>query len=145
MKTIKKAIFMILVIVIISTILLPFSALANQSGQIAYGAANVAASGLRVRSNPNLDASILTNLDQGSVIVILERTNSDWYKIGYNGTVGFVSTAFIEDVREAANFNAVGTVVGSNVNVRERPDINTAVVTSYDINTSLNIIGINTG
>ena len=145
MKTVKKSILTILIVAIFSIIILPYSALATGGRQIAYGAADVATSGLRVRSGPSLDHSILTNLNQGTIIVVLERTNSEWYRISYGGTVGYVNTAYINNIREAANFRAVGKVVGTNVNMRERPNTEATIVATYSENSTLNIIGINAG
>lgn len=146
MKILKKSVFILLAVMILSGFVLPTTASANQqNSEIAFGAANVTTSGLRVRSGPSLDHSILKNLNRGSVVVILERTNSEWFRINFQGTVGFVNTAFLENVREAANFNARGRVTGSNVNVRQRPDINSSIVTRYPQNTTVNIVGINSG
>ena len=145
MKALKKSIFILLIIIILSTLSLPYSALANQSGAIAFGAANVATSGLRIRSGPSTKHDILHTLNQGSVVVILERTSREWFRINYNGTVGFVNTSFIENVREAANFNAKGRVTGSMVNVRDIPNTSGEVVVQYPTNSVLNIVGINKG
>ena len=145
MKTIRKCIYMLIVVLILASTIVPISASASASNRIAFGAANVSTSGLRVRSGPGLNHSILTHLNQGSVVVILERTNREWFKINFHGTTGFVSTDFLENVREAANFNATGRITGSRVNVRARPNTTSSVVTVFPANTTLNIVGINSG
>ena len=145
MKMIRKSIYILLVVIILSSVIVPISASASANNNIAFGAANVTTSGLRIRSGPGLNHSVLTHLNQGSVVVILERTNRDWYRVNFHGTVGFVSTDFLENVRVAANFNATGRVTGSRVNVRARPNTTSSVVTVYTANTTLNIVGINNG
>ena len=123
--------------------MLPLSALADAN--VAWGAANVSDSDVRVRSGPGTNHSVLTHANRGDVVVIIERTNSEWYKINFHGTEGYMNVSLLERSREAANFNKTGKVSGSVVNMRARPDTTSNILESYNSGTVMNIIGINNG
>lgn len=57
----------------------------------------VNASALNVRSGPGTTFSILRSINGGETVTILDATsNKDWYKIEYAGTVGYVSSTYIQ-------------------------------------------------
>ena len=143
MKIAKTSVIALLIIVIIAS-MLPMGALASGNG-LAYGAATVDTQNLRLRSGPGLNHSVITLLAEGDIVVILERTNSEWYKVNFHGNVGFVSVSFLRDILLAENFNALGRITGSRVNLRARPNTSSDILTSYTENTELTIIGINNG
>jgi len=143
MKTIKKITVILLILSIAST-MLPLTAAAT-SRIIAWGAANAVGDGVRIRSGAGLNHDILTTAKRGEAIVIIERTSSEWYRVNYNGTVGFVSVPLLERPRQIADFTASGKISGNSVNMRERPDINSTVLGTYPQDTVMNIVGLNNG
>jgi len=118
---------------------------ASASGVVAWGAANAAGDGVRIRSGPGLDHDILTQVGNGEVIVIVERTSSEWHKVNYHGTVGYVSVALLERPRQAVNFTAVGSIVGESVNKRSEPNTTSATLATHSSGTVMSIAGINNG
>ena len=142
MKYLKKVVFILLVIIIISSV---FAIGASASGTIAYGAATVGTQGLRVRSGPGTTYSIYTHLSEGDIVVILERTNKEWYNINFHGTIGYVSVPLLKDILTAENFNAVGKLTGAKVNVRSLPNISSDILGTYKKDTEMTVIGINNG
>jgi len=142
MKVIKK---LVLTLLIISTIASVLAVGASASGTLAYGAATVDTPILRLRSGPGTDASVLDRLSEGDIVVILERTNSEWYKVNFHGTVGFVSVPLLKDILTAENFNAQGRITGSRVNIRTRPNTTSNILGSYSERTVMTVIGINNG
>jgi len=125
--------------------MMPMPESASASGAVAWGAANINGSGVRVRSGPSLDHSILAHANTGDIVVVVERTSSEWHKVNFHGTVGYISVPFLENRREAANFNKRGSVSGSNVNMRARPNTTSSILSSYIAGTEMSIIGINNG
>lgn len=113
--------------------------------EMAYGAATVDASALNIRSGCGTGYSRIGLISDGTTVVILERTNSDWYKINYNGTVGYVSTDYLTDVTNVENFSARGTVNDSGVRMRSGPSTDNDVVASFNEGAVLDVIGINRG
>ena len=142
MKTAKK---LIAIIIIISTAAsaLTFSAAAD--APLAYGAATVNTPILNLRAGPSTDTEILARLTEGEIVVVLEQTSSEWYKVNYHGTLGYVSAPLLRDVLIAENFNARGRVTGDVVNLRERPNVDSEVMGQYFRSTEMTVIGINTG
>ncbi|MCL2627129.1 MAG: C40 family peptidase [Oscillospiraceae bacterium] len=143
MKIVRKIASILLLITIIAT-MLPLTAAAT-TRTIAWGAANAVGNGVRIRAGAGLNHDILTQASRGDAIVILERTNSEWYRVNYRGTVGFVSVPLLERPRTVADFNASGKITGDRVNMRERPDINSTVLGTYVQDTIMSIIGLNNG
>ena len=142
MKYAKKPLI-ILVIVLIIASMLTFNALAD--GVLAYGAATVDTQDLRLRTGPGTTYSIITHLSEGDIVVILERTNNEWFKVNFHGSVGYVSAPLLRDVLTAENFNAQGKITGDRVNIRSKPKTSSDILGTYSKNTTMTVIGINSG
>ena len=142
MKHAQKIVFIILVISILSSV---FAINVSAAGTIAYGAATVDTQGLRIRSGPGTTYSIVTHLSEGDIVVILQRTNSEWYKVNFHGTEGYVSVPLLRDVLTAENFNAMGKLTGERVNIRSKPNTTSNILGTYKKNTEMTVIGINSG
>ncbi len=52
---------------------------------------------LNIRRSPSTSSSIVGTLSNNTKVVILEKTNG-WYKISYNGTVGYVSASYLAEM-----------------------------------------------
>jgi len=142
MKITKKIIIALVIISIAATAL---PAVASAADSLAYGAATVDGDILRIRSGPGTSYSVVDRLSEGDIVVILERTNSEWYKINFHGVVGYVSTEYLRDVLVAENFNALGCITGNSVNIRERPNTSSNILGTYPRDTVMTVIGINNG
>lgn len=142
MKTAKKLLIILITISIIASALI-ISASADVP--MAYGAATVDTPVLNLRAGPSTSDNVVSRLSEGDIIVITERTNSDWYKVNFRGTVGYVSAPLLRDVLTAENFNALGRVIGDVVNMREKPNTDSTVLGQYNQSTEMTVIGINNG
>ena len=142
MRIIKKLLILLIIATFLSSAL---SFGASATGTLAYGAATVNTEILNLRSGPGLTHSIITTLNLGDIVVILERTNNDWYYINFRGVTGYVSTDYLRDVLTAENFSAIGRVTGDLVNVRVRPTTSSDVLSAYRQDTVMTVIGINNG
>ena len=101
----KKLLFFILTTVLVC-LLFAVSASAD-NGEVCYGAATVSATQLNIRSGPGTDSSILGTANDKAVLVIIEKTNDDWYRVNYNGTVGYVKAEYLTNILTAENFSAM--------------------------------------
>lgn len=66
-----------------------------------YGSSNI-------RNNPNLDSSTIGVMPQGSTALFLNQMSTDnrgvdWYYVNYNGTIGWVSSAYTYLYTETSN------------------------------------------
>ena len=136
---------LLIIIAAISVLACIFVIGASAADNLAYGAATVDTDILNLRNAPDLSSTVITTLTEGDIIVILERTNSDWYYINSHGTVGYVSTTYLRDVLTAENFSAIGSVTGDLVNIRQRPDTSGELLGTYPKGTDMTVIGINNG
>ncbi|MDR1064968.1 MAG: C40 family peptidase [Oscillospiraceae bacterium] len=115
------------------------------SGVISYGAATVDASLLNIRSGPGMDYDIISTIGDKTIIVILERTNSEWYYINYDGIVGYAKSEYFTDILTAENFSAMGEVTATDVLMRSGPSTDKKVLGVYNTGDQLAVIGINNG
>ena len=141
MRKIKKLIVFLLVM----TTLLSICAVAAYADDVAFGAGTVTASSLNIRSGPGTDNSVVGTVTSGSIPVILEKTSDQWYKINYQGAVGYVSADYISHVLSAENFDASGVVTGNSVRIRSGPSTDNDIITTCSSGTKLNVVGINNG
>lgn len=141
MKHLKKILILVVAFAIMTSCLTGFA----YADSLAYGAATVNATKLNVRAGTGTDTEIKGTIANGTIVVVLERTNSEWYKINYHGLVGYVSTEYLTNVLTAENFNANGIVTGSGVRMRGGPSSDKAVIETVDRETAVSIIGINNG
>ncbi|MBQ3404785.1 MAG: C40 family peptidase, partial [Oscillospiraceae bacterium] len=81
----------------------------------------------------------------GAIPVVLEKTNDQWYKINYQGKVGYISTDYITHILTAENFDASGVVTGNSVRIRSGPSTDNDIITTCNSGTKLNVVGINNG
>jgi cell wall-associated NlpC family hydrolase len=142
MKTVKK---LILFIIIMSTVSYMFTYCVSAEGPLAYGAATVGAQGLRMRIGPNSSNKILDTLVEGDIVIVLERTNDEWYKINFHGRVGYVSVSLLRDILTEESFYEQGYTIGEMVNLRADPDASGKILGSYGKYTEMSVIGIKNG
>jgi cell wall-associated NlpC family hydrolase len=142
MKYFKKLISIILLISVIGSML---TISASAGSKLAYGAATVSTQDLRLRAGPGTSHRIVTHLSEGDIVVVLERTDSDWYKINFHGDTGYVSAPLLKNVLTAENFNARGRLTGDRVNIRSKPETAGKILGTYRKDTEMTVIGINNG
>ena len=141
----KKAKKLISIVISASILALMLSVTAFAHEGLAYGAATVDTDNLNLRDGPGMASAVLTTLTEGDIVVILERTNSEWYHINFHGVTGYVSTTYLRDVLTAENFSAIGRVTGDSVNIRAMPTTSSDPVDFCSEGTVVTVIGINTG
>jgi cell wall-associated NlpC family hydrolase len=125
---------------VVSTLYITASA-----GSLAYGAATVGATSLNIRTGPDTKYPIVLTVDHNEKIVILEKTNSDWFHVAYGGSFGYVASMYLTDILVAENFTAVGKLVGDDVFMRAGPSTSEDTIGTVGAGTTVNIIGINNG
>lgn len=63
-------------------------------------------SGVRLRQGAGTNTSIIKEMDYGTVITIVQKTSSSWYKVKLtDGTVGYVSTDYISSRSSGGNLD----------------------------------------
>ena len=136
----KSAVILLIISVCVSALYITASA-----GVIAYGAATVDATSLNIRTGPDTTYPIVKTVPHDEKIVILEKTNAEWYHAVYSGVEGYVATLYLKNVVTAENFKATGKLTGDDVFLRSEPSTSASLLGSCDAGTKVVIIGINNG
>lgn len=101
----------------------------------------VIGTGVRMRSQPNTNSSVLGYYSNGVTMTVLGSVDG-WYKASYNGKTGYVSASYMrispDNVYSAAKN---GSVNGSAVRMRMGPSTDFAVIGSYNKGTEVKISG----
>ena len=113
-------------------------------------------SNLNVRSGPSTNYSIIGAYSLNQTVNIISQESNDWYKVLYNGTIGYVSNAYVSNVKavgetstpapdnnkpqEDLTVKFTGRVNTSNLNVRSGPSTSYSILGAYSLNQTVNII-----
>ncbi len=105
----------------------------------------VNANALNVRSEPNLESSILDILPNGKFVTV-QGEQGDWYKILHNGQTGYVQKAFVSNGSQplvkgtTVQNNTKYTVATPKLNVRSNASTNSALLGSLQNGTQVQVV-----
>ncbi|MGE7887323.1 SH3 domain-containing protein [Bacillus cereus] len=105
----------------------------------------VNANALNVRSEPNLESSILDVLPNGKFITVQEN-QGEWYKISHNGQTGYVQKAFVSNGSQpqvkgiTVQNNTKYTVATPTLNVRSTASTSSALLGSLQNGTQVQVV-----
>jgi cell wall-associated NlpC family hydrolase len=118
---------------------------AGAASKQAWGAATVACDVLNIRSGPGTSYAIVGTTGENSIVVVIEKTNKEWYLINFDGTTGYSKAEYFSDIVRRENFNATATITGDSVRVRQKPGTSYTVLATVDNGDEVAVIGINDG
>lgn len=99
-----------------------------------YQSVKITAGKLNVRADMTLDAPILGELDNDSLIETSNLTDG-WFEISYSGKLAYISADYTEVVDDFCT----GYITGQNVNIRNMPSTQNSLVLSQISNTEVKI------
>lgn len=121
-----------------------FTSIFGSTSALAYSSGVVTGNGVRLRSNPNLSASILDHAYKGEQISIKEKQGS-WYKVVLNGKEGWIYADYVKESSSngtlASRSSANGVVIGRSVYVRKGAGASYSIITSLKRNASVKVLG----
>lgn len=117
------------------TLLLAASAMA---ADVAVAVGATTGSSLRMRAEASTSASIVTTLDKSVAVAVLDDSIDGWYKVNYNGNVGYVSADYLV-IDQDNIFESYGSVNTDGVNVRSGASTDSAVLASVDAGTIVTV------
>ena len=111
----------------------------NKKGQ-------VIASTLNVRTGASTSNSVLTKINKGTTVDVLESSNG-WYKIKLlNGQIGWVSSQYITfNNISSSPINKKGQVIASTLNVRTGASTSNSVLTKINKGTTVDVLESSNG
>ena len=130
----------VLVLSALTALALAVSAMAAE-GEYAIGAGVTTGSSLRLRSEPSTSCSILTMLDKGVTLAVLDRSTPGWYKVSYAGRTGYVSADYLA-LDEDNVFETYGRVNGDTVNVRSAASVEAESLGTLVKNSTVTVNGL---
>ena len=110
---------------IVSSILTACLAVSALAADVGIGVGATTGSSLRLRSEPNTSSSVVTYLDKGVAVSILEKL-SGWYKVSFEGYTGYVSADYLVEDQDGI-FTSYGRINSDGVNVRAAASTDSAV------------------
>ena len=122
------------------TVLMTGFTSAAESGQQAVAVGATTGSSLRLRSDASTSASVVTMLDEGVAVAVLDDTIDGWYRVNYNGNEGYVSADYLA-IDQDNIFTSYGRVTGDGVYVRSGPSTDSGVLNTVNADTIVTVNG----
>ena len=126
-----------------TTLLLAISALAAE-GDIAVNVGATTGSNLRLRAEASTDSSIVTTLNKGVAVSVLDTSVEGWYKISFNGNTGYVSADYMI-IDQDNVFETTGRINTDSVNVRADATTDSEVAATLEKGAILTVTGLKDG
>lgn len=116
------------------------------SVDIIYGVGTVTTkdgSDLNIRTLASGNSESLGLAPNSSKVLILRDAENKWYKVNYNGVVGYMHADYITVASGPVEFDlGVGTITGTNVNVRSAPNTSASVTGKLNTNEKVSISAV---
>jgi len=136
-----KRLFRLFILAFAIVAVLMVTSVSASATDLKIGIGIVDASGLRLRSSPSTDASIISTASNGDKVVIL-ADYGDWYYVNYNLNVGYMSADYLVFMDKENAELGIGKV-NTTVNFRTGPGTDSGVISTLPAGTNVNIIGLN--
>ena len=91
---------------------------------------------VNIRETPSASGKWLMSVPKGGKVIIMDQTNN-WFKVGYNGTVGYMTADYVEPVCDDDGAYGSGVVTGSFVYLRA--DTSAASMARATLSEGLNV------
>ena len=127
----------------VATLLLAVSAMAtNSTMAVAVGATT--GSSLRMRAEASTSSAIVSTLSKGVAVAILDDSLTDWYRVSYDGNVGYISADYLV-VDQDNRFTTYGRANVDAVNVRASASMDGEIRGTITKDTMVTINGFEDG
>ena len=111
----------------------------------------VTTANLNMRTSASTSASVITTIPKGTSVEVVDKSNSDWYKVNYNGQTGYVSSKYITlgNNNSSDNNNTTTTppatatengVTTANLNMRTSASTSASIITTIAKGSTVEIV-----
>ena len=100
--------------------------------------ATVQGGGLNLRQSASLEAKVLGQYGTGTWIEVVKKGET-WSQVKVNGKAGYMMTKYLNFAQNGKTLY-VRTNTGIGLNLREAPNLCAKIITSFPINTEVNVI-----
>ena len=101
----------------------------------------VTGSSVNFRSGPSTSYKSYGMLPVGTEVLVIEYTNSTWYKVSYNNKVGYIHTNYLAEKVTTPLASNEYIVLGSSINVRKGPSTAYARLTTLSRGKRVTVTG----
>lgn len=133
----------VLMLSLTMSLLLAVTAMAAEEPTVVAVGATTGSS-LRMRADATTSSSVITTLDKGVAVAILDGSQEDWVQVAYNGKTGFVSSDYLI-VDQDNVFTTKGRVNADDVNVRVAADTESESLATVGKDTVVTVDGFADG
>ena len=123
----------------VSAVLTASLAVSAMAAEVGTGVGATTGSSLRLREAPSTDSTIITYLDKGIAVSLLEKAEG-WYRVSYEGYTGYVSADYIIEDQDGL-FTSYGRINSDGVNLRAAAGTDSEVLASLSKDTYLTVNG----
>ena len=106
------------------------------------GAATVSGSSVNLRAADTTDSAVKTVTYSGAPVVLESKSGSDWYRVIYNGTLGYISAQYLKCAETMDASFGTAYVNGTGVRLRSAPSTSAAILGTYDRGLALSVTGV---
>lgn len=106
------------------------------------GGAIVNTDALNLRNEPSINAQIMATSLQGSVVVVGEKVDENWYKVVYRGKTGYMSSEYLVFKEILVGNFGVGKVFGTDVRLRDGASLNANVIGYLENGANMQVLGV---
>ena len=106
----------------------------------------------KTTSNVNLrdaatqeNSTIIMQLPKGAVVTLLDTSNSDWFKVSYNGQEGYVKSEYLDTNPSSTEMDLKGKVTAGSLNIRESASKDAKAIGSVTKGDIVTIVGTEDG
>ena len=105
----------------------------------------VTTANLNLRQGTSTSSKILTTIPKGKTIEILDKSNTSWYRVRYNGKTGYVSSQYISINGNSNSNNNTSTtsengVTTANLNLRQGTSTSSKILTTIPKGKTIEIL-----
>ena len=136
-----KRVCKVLTCVVTLTAVLAFSSFAfsAQGGKVTSNGS------LNLRAKASTNSSVLARLPSGTKVLVLDDSG-DWYKVAYNGMIGYVSDDYLSlSAKMDLQAGYAKITSGSSLRMRSGPGTGYDVLTKLSPGSTAEILGVNKG
>lgn len=96
--------------------------------------------GVNFRQGPSTNYNTYGILQQGTEVLVLEYTNTNWYKVSYENKVGYISSKYLIEKIESTLSSNEYIVIASSANIRKGPSTSYSKVTTVKRGTKVKVL-----
>lgn len=106
------------------------------------GAATVNGSSVNFRSGASTNSAVKAVTYDGAPVVVEAKASSDWYKVIYKGSEGYIAAQYLNRVNSISASFGTAYINGTGVRLRSGPSTSSKILGTYNTGASMSVTGV---